>query len=141
MIESKEGRVLEALMRNGRASISEVADDTGMSEPTVRKYVRRLEESETILGYSAEVNPKKVGDRMVALVGVNASSDSFLEVAEALKEVEEVSKLYTSSGDHDLMAEVVTDGNASLHDVVSEEITSLEGVEECHPAVLIERLK
>ena len=136
-----EADILEALEEDAKASYGEIADAVGVSKPTVRKYIRELEEEGTILGYSAEVDPKKLGGRTVSLVGIDAESDRFLGVVDTLKEVERVRKLYISSGDHDLMAEVVTDDNASLREIIEEDITSVDGVTASHPTVLQERVK
>ena len=138
---STEADILEVLEEDAKASYGEIADEVGVSKPTVRKYIRELEDEGTILGYTAEIDPKKLGGRTVSLVGIDAESDSFLSVVESLKDVEKVRKLYISSGDHDLMAEVVTDDNASLREVIDDEITSIEGVEASHPTVLQERVK
>lgn len=138
---STEADILEVLEEDAKASYGEIADAVGVSKPTVRKYIRELEEEGTILGYSAEVDPKKLGGRTVSLVGIDAESDRFLGVVEALKEVKPIRKLYISSGDHDLMAEVVTDDNSSLREIISEEITSIDGVEASHPTVLQERVR
>jgi len=133
--------ILGVLEKDAKASYGEIANEVGVSKPTVRKYIKELEEEGTILGYSAEVNPKKLNDRTVSLVGVNAESDMFLSVVEALKEIKEVRKLYISSGDHDLMAEVIANDNKSLRETVDEYITSVEGVNASHPTVLQERVK
>jgi len=138
---STEAQILEALEDDAKASYGEIADAVGVSKPTVRKYIRELEDEGTIVGYSAEVDPKKIGGRTVSLVGVDAESDRFLSVVESLKGVGSVRKLYISSGDHDLMAEVVTDDNSSLHETLADTIDSVDGVEASHPTVLQERVK
>lgn len=138
---STERAILRVLEDDAQASYGEIADRVGVSKPTVRKYIEKLEDDGTILGYTAEVDPKKLGGRTVSLVGVNAASEAFLSVVEDVRGVDEVQKLYISSGDHDLMAEVVTDDNRALHEVVEDEITAIDGVEESHPSVLQERVK
>ncbi len=138
---STEAEILEVLEEDAKASYGEIAESVGVSKPTVRKYIRELEEEGTILGYSAEIDPKKLGGRTVSLVGVDAESDRFLGVVESLKEVDSVRKLYISSGDHDLLAEIVTDDNSSLREILDEEVDSIEGVDASHPTVLQERVK
>lgn len=138
---STEEEILEVLERDAKASFAEISEAVGVSKPTVRKYIEKLEEEGTILGYTAEVDPKKLGGRTVSLVGIDAESDRFLEVVDAIKDVEEVRRLYISSGDHDLMAEVVAEDNESLHTVISEKISGIDGVMASHPSVLQERVK
>lgn len=133
-------KIVEILEADAQRSIGDIAEEVGLSEPTVRKYIREMEADGTILGYSAEVDPRKRDGRVTSLVGVDTRSDGFLHVAEALKEMEEVRKLFTSTGDHELMAEVVTGSEESLHEAVST-IDSIDGVDASHPAVLNKRIK
>ena len=139
--ESTESRILEVLERDAKASHGDIADEVGVSKPTVRKYIRELEDEGAIVGYSAEVDPKKINDRTVSLVGVDAESDQFLRVVEDLQDVDDIRKLYISSGDHDLMAEVVSQDNNELRTIISEEISEVDGVCASHPTVLQERVK
>ena len=139
--ESTEQRILSVLEDDAQASYAEIADRAGVSKPTVRKYVEKLEGEGVIVGYSADVNPKKLSGQSIALVGIDVESERFVDATRALGEVPAVEALFTSSGDHMLMAEVrAADGNA-LGDVISEEILAIDGVTAAHPSVLQERLK
>jgi Lrp/AsnC family transcriptional regulator for asnA, asnC and gidA len=140
-VESTEERILSVLEDDAQASYAEIADRAGVSKPTVRKYIQRLEEEGVIVGYSADVDPKKLSGQSIAIVGVDVESESYVEVTRALQELDAVEALYTSSGDHTLMAEIrATDGDA-LGDVINERIASLDGVSAAHPSFLQERLK
>ena len=138
---STEGRILDALEEDAQASYAEIAELAGVSKPTVRKYIQKLEDDGVIIGYSADVDPKKLSGQSIALVGIDVESERYVEATRALKELDSVESLYTSSGDHMLMAEVrATDGDA-LGDVISDEILSVDGVTAAHPSFLQERLK
>jgi len=139
--EDTEARILSVLEEDAQASYAEIANRADVSKPTVRKYVNKLEEEGVIVGYSADVDPKKLSGKTIAIVGIEVESERFVEATRRLREVEAIETLYTSSGDHTLMAEVrAADGNA-LGDVIAEEIRTVEGVTEAHPSVLQERLK
>jgi len=139
--EDTEARILSALEEDAQASYAEIAERADVSKPTVRKYVNKLENEGVIVGYSADVDPKKLSGKTIALVGVEVESERFVEATRRLRDVDAIEALYTSSGDHTLMAEVrAADGNA-LGDVIAEEIRAIEGVTEAHPSVLQERLK
>jgi len=138
---STERRILEVLEADAQASYAEIADRAGVSKPTVRKYINQLEEEGVIVGYSADVNPKKLSGQSIALVGIDVESERYVEVTRTLTELDAVEALYTSSGDHMLMAEVrASDGNR-LGDVISDDIQALDGVTATHPSFLQERLK
>ncbi len=140
-VESTEERILSVLEDDAQASYAEIADRAGVSKPTVRKYIQRLEEEGVIVGYSADIDPKKLSGQSIALVGVDVESERYVEVTRALQELDAIEALYTSSGDHTLMAEIrATDGDA-LGEVINEDIASLDGVSAAHPSFLQERLK
>jgi Lrp/AsnC family transcriptional regulator for asnA, asnC and gidA len=138
---STETRILEALEEDAQASYAEIAERAGVSKPTVRKYIRRLEEEGVIVGYSAEVDPKKLSGQSIALVGIEVESERYVEAARALEELDAVERLYSSSGDHMLMAEVRAGDGGALGDVIQESILGIDGVTAAHPSFLQERLK
>ncbi|MFB6087524.1 MAG: HTH-type transcriptional regulator LrpA1 [Haloarculaceae archaeon] len=140
-VESTADEILSVLEEDAQASYAEIAERVDVSKPTVRKYIQQLEEEGVIVGYSAEVDPKKLSGQSIAIVGIEAESDQYVEASRELQAVEEIEALYTSSGDHMLMAEVrAADGDA-VGDVIEADILTVEGVTAAHPSFLQERLK
>ncbi|MEZ3164670.1 HTH-type transcriptional regulator LrpA1 [Halorubrum sp. RMP-47] len=138
---STEERILSVLEEDAQASCGEIAERADVSKPTVRKYIDRLEERGVIVGYSAEVDPKKLSSQSIAMVGMDVDSGQYVEATRELKSLDEVQALYTSSGDHMLMAEVRAGDGDELGDVISEQLLGVDGVTAAHPSFLQERLK
>ncbi|SDN26989.1 Lrp/AsnC family transcriptional regulator, regulator for asnA, asnC and gidA [Halogranum gelatinilyticum] len=138
---STEERILAALEEDAQASYADIAESAGVSKPTVRKYIKQLEESGVIVGYSADVDPKKLTGQSIAMVGIDVESERYVEATRALKGLDSIETLYTSSGDHMLMAEVRADDGDAVGDVISDEILAIDGVTAAHPSFLQERLK
>ena len=138
---STEERILSVLEEDAQASCGEIAERADVSKPTVRKYIDRLEERGVIVGYSAEVDPKKLSSQSIAMVGMDVDSGQYVEATRELKSLDEVQALYTSSGDHMLMAEVRAGDGDELGDVISEQLLGVDGVTAAHPSFLKERLK
>jgi Lrp/AsnC family transcriptional regulator for asnA, asnC and gidA len=139
--DSTEQRILDVLEQDAQASYAEIAERADVSKPTVRKYIDRLESDGVIVGYSADVDPKKLPNQSIALVGIEVESERYVEASQALQELDDVESLYTSSGDHMLMAEVRAEGSDELGEIISDAILEVEGVTAAHPSVLQERLK
>jgi Lrp/AsnC family transcriptional regulator for asnA, asnC and gidA len=136
-----EDRILSVLEEDAQASYSEIAERANVSKPTVRKYIEKLEDEGVIVGYTAEIDPKKLSSKSIALVGIDVASEEYVDATRNLKKLDEVETLYSSSGDHMLMAEVrAADGDA-VGEVISEKILDIEGVTAAHPSFLQERLK
>ena len=138
---STQDRILEVLEEDAQASYAEIADRANISKPTVRKYISQLEDDGVIVGYSADVDPKKLSSQSIALVGIDVASECYVEATNALKEIDEVETLYSSSGDHMLMAEVRAPDGDALGRIISEDILQIDGVTVAHPSFLQERLK
>ena len=141
MVAETAERILSVLEDDAKASYAEIADRAEVSKPTVRKYIDKLESEGVIVGYSADVDPKKLAEQSIALVGIDVESDEYVEATRALKALDAVEALYTSSGDHMLMAEVRAGDGDELGDVISEKLLGVDGVTAAHPSFLQERLK
>ena len=139
--ESTEHRILQVLEEDAQASYADIAEQAGVSKPTVRKYIEQLESDGVIVGYSADVDPKKLSNQTIALVGIDVESERYVEATQALKNLDSVESLFTSSGDHMLMAEVRAADGDELGTVISDRILEIDGVVAAHPSFLQERLK
>jgi Lrp/AsnC family transcriptional regulator for asnA, asnC and gidA len=138
---STEGRILSVLEDDAQASYAEIAERADVSKPTVRKYINKLEDEGVIVGYAAQVDPKKLASQSISLVGIDVASERYVEATRELKHLDSVRTLYTCSGDHMLMAEVRASDGDALGDVISEQILEIDGVTAAHPSFLQERLK
>jgi Lrp/AsnC family transcriptional regulator for asnA, asnC and gidA len=138
--ESVEEALLSVLIENPTASVGEIAEQAGVSRPTAQKYIDKLEDEGAIVGYSVELDPKKLDHQSIALVGIDVESDSYVEVTNALRDIDALAALYTATGDHMLMAELRADGSEDVNEIISEEILSVEGVTAACPTVLHERI-
>jgi len=134
-------RILQILENDAQASVSEIAERADVSKPTVRKYIRQLEDEGVIVGYSAEVDPKKLTGQSIALVGMDVASEQYVDATNALKDLDALESLYSSSGDHMLLAEVRAGDGDELGRVINENILTIDGVTAAHPCFLQERLK
>ncbi|ASO22931.1 Lrp/AsnC family leucine-responsive transcriptional regulator [Actinoalloteichus hoggarensis] len=67
-LDDLDWALLDHLQADARTSYNELARRVGASAPTVAARVRRMEESEVITGYRAEVDPSGVGLGVQALV-------------------------------------------------------------------------
>lgn len=136
-----EDRILEVLEEDAQASYEEIAERAGVSKPTVRKYIEQLEDDGVVVGYSADIDPKKLSGLSIAIVGIEVASEDYVDACQALTELDAIHELYTSSGDHMLLAEVRAGDGTELARIISDEILSVDGVTEAHPSILQERLK
>ncbi|MBI2658404.1 Lrp/AsnC family transcriptional regulator [Candidatus Woesearchaeota archaeon] len=141
MIDETDTGILEILRKNARTSFLDMAKKLRVSESTIRKRVKELENHGVIKKYSAIVEPSKLGYGSVAMVGIDVRPEKFLEVAKRLTEFENVKFVATSTGDHMIMTEIWMENSSDLREFISAKIEGMEGVTRTCPAILTERLK
>jgi Lrp/AsnC family leucine-responsive transcriptional regulator len=68
--DSIDRQLARLLVANGRATLRQLADATGLSVSAVQARVRRLESDGTIRGYAADVAPEALGMPLAAFVAI-----------------------------------------------------------------------
>ncbi len=140
-MDEKDLKIIEILEENARTPYTEIASRLGISEGTVRNRIEKLEKEGVIIRYTIEVDPKKMGYHTIVLLGMDAEPKHFLSAAEELSKLDCVKWVYTSTGDHMIMAEIWARDAAELSRIISDKISKIEGVMDLCPAILMEKIK
>nr|WP_321443936.1 Lrp/AsnC family transcriptional regulator [uncultured Cohaesibacter sp.] len=88
-------QILRELKRDGRMTHTELGKRVGLSASAVLRRVQDLEKKGVITGYRAVIDPAKIGNSFVALIGVGlkdhtkASQEAFERSITAAREVTE----------------------------------------------------
>ena len=140
MVRISNLNLIKILRENARTPLLEIARMLGVSEAAVRKRLRRLEREGVIRRYTVEVDPRKLGYNVVALIGVDTKPEHYIPLLERFKRMGEVVSLYASSGDHMMMAECWFRRPDELTAFV-ERLRRFKGVVRVCPAVILEKIK
>lgn len=63
-------KIINALCKNARTSVKELADEVFLSAPAVKTRIEKLEESKIILGYSVNLNKAELGYLIKAYINL-----------------------------------------------------------------------
>ena len=140
MVRISNIKLLRILRENSRISYLEIARILGVSETAVRKRVKRLLEEGVIRRFTVEIDPKKVGYQVVAMIGLDTKPEALISVLEMLKELENVQNLYSSSGDHMIMMECWFKDYSELSRFIKS-LEGIEGITRICPAIILEKIK
>ena len=111
-------KILETLQRDGRASHSAIAEEVGLSQPSVHERVKKLEQRGVIRGYTVILNPEALDMGVLAFISVRFSDYKTKDVAEAIKQVPQVLEAHHVAGDDCLLAKVRCRSPADLEQVL-----------------------
>ena len=102
-IDEVDARILELLQDSGRMKRNRIAEDVGMSLPSVSDRMRKLEERGVIKGYHAVLDAKRLHYDITAFIRVmvdgSVNYEGFVQTAMGLDEVQEVHSI-TGEGSH-----------------------------------------
>ena len=62
-IDELDQRILDVLLTDSRISLKQLAEQVGLSSPSVSERLRRLEERGVIRHYTVDIDPKALGCR------------------------------------------------------------------------------
>ncbi len=121
-MDEVDQRIIEILEEDARASFTDIAEEVGVSEGTVRNRVESMEENDVIDKYTVELG---AGSSISAFISVKVSADrSFDQITSNFPQELEV---YELAGDIDILIKVRRDSAEQVNELV-DEIRAIEGV-------------
>jgi Lrp/AsnC family transcriptional regulator, leucine-responsive regulatory protein len=111
--------ILALLQDDGRRSVADIAGRVTLSATAVKRRIDKLEAQGVISGYSARVNYAKLGWSVAAFVMLRFGGKTSPEqMDQEASRIPEVSAVYTTTGDQDVIALVRTKDIDHLRDVI-----------------------
>lgn len=131
MIDAIDKRILSALQKNGRLSITELAELVGLSVSPCHRRLKLLEEKGVINGYRAYLSEKELGLAFSAVVFVTLREADKVAVEKfeaKLEDIIEVTEAHRLFGDPDYLIRVVTRDLESFRVLYDSRLSALPNV-------------
>ena len=129
VLDAIDRKILQHLIRNARMPFLEIARECGISGAAIHQRVRKLDAMGIILGSRLEIDPKKLGFDVCALIGVRVSDPSkYDRTVEIFKSIPEIVECHFITGEYDMMLKVYCLDNEHLMQVLFEKILTIDGV-------------
>ena len=131
-MDAVDRKILAELQRDGRLTITELADRVRLSVSPCHRRLRALENSGAISGYRAQLDAHALGLTFEALVFVTmrASDRGTLEKFEqSVTEIPNVIQAQRLFGDPDYLLRVITRDLTAFQRLYDEQLTALPGAQ------------
>jgi len=121
--------ILKSLLQDARTPIQVIAKASGISGAAVHQRLKKLEKAQVISGSQIILNPKILGYKTVAFIGIYL--DKAMRNPEAvkqLKNIPEVVECHYTTGNWSIFAKLLCRDNEHLMELLNKKIQSVEGV-------------
>jgi Lrp/AsnC family leucine-responsive transcriptional regulator len=139
-----DAKILDALQRDGRLSVVDLAESIGLSPTPCARRIKALETEGAIEGYAAVLNPARVGLAVLAIVQVKLTEHTDETVARFEREIklmDEVTKCMAMTGSYDFILEVYGKDLEALSNVVLKKLIRVPNVRDMQSSVVLETIK
>lgn len=126
-MDKLDSEILELLRKDARRPYTDIAQQLGTSEGTVRNRVARLIQNQTVQ-FVGLIDPNQVGYDAPAMIGVTVQSNLLDKAANKIARFSEVSYLVMVSGEYDLIVEVLCQDREHLASFLNDKLRQVEGV-------------
>ena len=141
-IDELDVKILSLLQGNARETQAEIARAVGLAPSAVLERIRKLETRGVIKGYTALLDPRVMGQGMLAFVAVR--SEEVLTdngVAQQLSQVAEVLEVHHVAGEDCYLVKVRTKDAEQLGALLRQRIGRIPGVKSTRTTIVLETVK
>ena len=133
-----EQQLLRLLQEYSRRTVSDLANELGLSRSTVQQTMERLERSGVIQGYTIKINPHYQQQQVSAYIMISVIPRKTADIVRQIHKVPQLDMLCTISGQYDLIAKV-TEATTEALDNSIDRIATLDGVEKTLSHIVLSR--
>jgi Lrp/AsnC family leucine-responsive transcriptional regulator len=121
MLDDLDIKILRALQKNGRTKRNELAEQVGLSVPSVSERLKKLEDNKIVEGYYTKINRQAFGYDILAFIFI--VMDSSRHYKDLIKHVEKhphILECYSVLGEGSHLLKVAVRNTESLEKLLSE---------------------
>lgn len=112
-------QIITVLQEHGRIPLTKLAEQVGLSAPSVIERVKKLEDGGIITGYHASVDARMLGKDVTAFIGVSIGHPRTLGMFErTIAQLDDVLECHHITGEHTVLLKVKTHNTASLEQLI-----------------------
>jgi Lrp/AsnC family leucine-responsive transcriptional regulator len=130
-------QIIAALQEHGRIALTKLAEQVGLSAPSVIERVKKLEDGGIIIGYHASVDARRLGKDVTAFIGVSIGHPRTVGMFEqTIATLDDVLECHHVTGEHTVLLKVKTGNTATLEKLIRT-IRLIDGVTRTETMVVL----
>ena len=117
-----------------------MSKEINVPDATISNRLKKLEET-VIKQYTLILDTDATGLKVTAIIIIQTESEKHENVEMELSKLEEVSEVYSVSGEYDILIKVWAHSIEELNKIVTSKIRQVDGVEDLTEMIVMERVK
>lgn len=143
-LDNKDRKLLSAIQKNARLTISELADQVGLSVSGVKKRLVKLEENNVIAQYTTLLNRGKLGLGLLCFIELSLAGHVRQDVADFDRDIQlmaEVLECHRLTGAADYLLKVAVRDREHLDTFLMDKLMRLPAVGKLKTSVVLKEIK
>jgi DNA-binding Lrp family transcriptional regulator len=121
-MDETDTKILHQILSDGRSSYRKIAEQIGVSPPTVLNRIQKLENNHIVKSYSAVLDHEKLGYDLTAIIEVTAVKGKITEVEKHISKFANVCAVYDITGLTDMIIVAKFKNRKELSDFVKKDL-------------------
>jgi DNA-binding Lrp family transcriptional regulator len=139
-----DGSILRRLQKNSATSVSDLAQDVGLSASACHRRIKLLEDEGVIEGYAARIDRSKLGLKIMVFVEIaltSQSQDALNAFEQAVLRYEDILECHLTTGDADYLLRIAARDVADYDSIHRNCLAKLPGVSSMHTSFILRSIK
>jgi DNA-binding Lrp family transcriptional regulator len=143
-LDEIDKKIVSELQRDGKLKLKELAAKLNMTNSPVFERIKRLESEGIITGYSAQVDPKVLGFKLVAYCSVtleNHHKETIEQFVSDVKDLPEILECYHIAGLFDYLLKIVVRDMEDYQYFVTQKLAILNNIARVQSSFVMTEIK
>ncbi len=142
ILDKTDLHILRLMQDNARISNADLARELGMAPSGILERVKKLEQKNVLLGYTASINPEALQQKMLAFIFMKATDGpGHNGTAIELAKIPEVQEVHHIAGDDCYLVKVRTYDSASLVNLMRNMFGKIPNISSTRTTIVLETVK
>src|ERR1700761_5619038 len=142
ILDKTDLHILRLMQDNARISNADLARELGMAPSGILERVKKLEQKNVLLGYTASINPDALQQKMLAFIFMKAADGPGCnDTAKELAKIPEVQEVHHIAGDDCYLVKVRTYDSASLMQLMRSSFSKIPNLLSTRTTIVLETVK
>ena len=128
-IDSLDKKIIQLMTQNARIPNLEVARTCNVSGAAIHQRIQRLTNMGVITGSRFTIEPKKIGFKTCAYMGIYLDKASlYNNVLEELRKIPEITQCHFTTGNYSVFVKIYAKDNEHLKIILTDKIQLIPGI-------------